>query len=834
MKRAVMIGALVWGWAVMSAMAAVEFDLAHNYIFGDMDEQVKNATWHFVYVEDEFEDNHSGATETPWSFRCGYYEHDDICIGVTGCGEEKVVPTITLGTARASDGLSATVLTDAELFARFRIGELEYTLDDEGEMAYENEDAHIGYYYPNSLWPNGSAVEGRQWILVSLGNVKIGSDGFFSPKTFTVGIEGTELTTPTITIIPDDELPPTTQFTPSSVFGLDIVMVNKGSPHCAFEPFFGLWAGADLEGRVPYCFDMGDDEEDDQMGNMNLTISVPASGDVYIKLETRYDAGSHTWCGQLSNLTFSGEAYGSISTIGTATMYSDDLYWLVLHAQSAGEIKIEFGEYEKLLVNGIWFKPESLDAAQCVALEAWCREHTIVANGWPTATYSGFVTGLGVVGFGQQATLVCHPNSGKKLDHWEFVNCTQPSDATVESETLTFTVTQSMYDEIAASSDPLKRLIVQPVFAESGEEEVPQPEFTIVDNVLTGVTLNGVTEITIPDNVTSIGSRVFFNCSDLTKVTLPDGLKSIGSSAFGNCSGLTSITIPDSVETINESAFNGCAGLEAINMGNGVRDIGSFAFGECTSLREVEFSNCITNIGMYAFIRCSSLASINLPDNGVKLNSGTFAYCTNLANIEIPESVTGVDGNTFLGCSKLWAKWIRAMEQSSDVDAIALTVTNVVVHYVTNSKPSEAVTPPMTEGLVNIVSEVTAGSAVAISSDWAAQYEGFEGKFGADFGKAITKPTGKRDAAGREMYVWQDFVAGTDPMDEDDVFTASITFDAAGNTVISWTPELTEAEADKRVYRKYGKVKLNDTNWTEITGDETDNYNFFKVSVEMK
>lgn len=765
MKKAVMIGVLVWGWAVMPVMAAVDFDLNHNYIFGDMDEQVKNATWHFVYVEDEFEDNHSGATETPWSFKCGYYEHDDICIGVTGCGEEKVVPTITLDTARASDGLSATVLTDAELFARFRIGELEYEQDDEGEMAYEDEDKHIGYYYPNSLWPNGSAVEGRQWILVSLENVKIGSDGFFSPKTFTVGIEGTELTTPTITIIPDDRLPPTTQFTPSSVFGLDIVMVNKGSPHCAFEPFFGLWAGADLEGRVPYCFDMGDDEEDDQMGNMNLTISVPASGDVYIKLETRYDAGSHTWCGQLSDLTFSGDAYGSISTIGTATMYSDNPYWLVLHAQSAGEIKIEFGEYEKLLVNGIWFKPASLDAAQCVALEAWCREHTIVANGWPTATYSGFVTGLGVVELGQQATLVCHPNADRKLDHWEFLNCTQPSDATVESETLTFTVTQSMYDEIAASSDPLKRLIVQPVFAESGEEEVPQPEFTIVDNVLTGVTLNGVTEITIPDNVTSIGDNTFLDCSELKSVEIP---------------------------------------------------------------------NSVTNIGIYAFRGCSGLTSITLPDNGVYVKGGAFAYCTSLVNVTIPENADGIDDSTFKGCSKLWSKWIRTMEQSSVGNAIALTVTNVVVHYVTNSKPSDAVTPPMSEGLVNIVSEVTAGSAVAISSEWAAQYEGFADRFGADFGKAITKPTGKRDAAGREMYVWQDFVAGTDPMDEDDVFTASITFDAAGNTVISWTPELTEAEADKRVYRKYGKVKLNDTNWTEITGDEADNYNFFKVSVEMK
>ena len=41
-------------------------------------------------------------------------------------------------------------------------------------------------------------------------------------------------------------------------------------------------------------------------------------------------------------------------------------------------------------------------------------------------------------------------------------------------------------------------------------------------------------------------------------------------------------------------------------------------------------------------------------------------------------------------------------------------------------------------------------------------------------------------------------------------------------------------EAAKRTYRKFGKVRLNDANWTEIYDDEEANYNFFKVTVEMK
>ena len=66
------------------------------------------------------------------------------------------------------------------------------------------------------------------------------------------------------------------------------------------------------------------------------------------------------------------------------------------------------------------------------------------------------------------------------------------------------------------------------------------------------------------------------------------------------------------------------------------------------------------------------------------------------------------------------------------------------------------------------------------------------------------------------------------------MFTASITFDKDTNVpIISWTPELSSAEAAKRLYKTYGKVRLTDSDWTEITGS-TENYNFFKVTVEMR
>ena len=53
----------------------------------------------------------------------------------------------------------------------------------------------------------------------------------------------------------------------------------------------------------------------------------------------------------------------------------------------------------------------------------------------------------------------------------------------------------------------------------------------------------------------------FENCSGLTSVTIPNSVKSIGTGVFEGCSGLTSVTIPNSVTCIGHSTFGGCSGI---------------------------------------------------------------------------------------------------------------------------------------------------------------------------------------------------------------------------------------------------------------------------------
>ena len=56
----------------------------------------------------------------------------------------------------------------------------------------------------------------------------------------------------------------------------------------------------------------------------------------------------------------------------------------------------------------------------------------------------------------------------------------------------------------------------------------------------------------------------FGECSGLSEITIPNAVTSIGVGAFQKCTGLTTITIPASVVKIESSAFMGCTGLTSV------------------------------------------------------------------------------------------------------------------------------------------------------------------------------------------------------------------------------------------------------------------------------
>ncbi len=68
----------------------------------------------------------------------------------------------------------------------------------------------------------------------------------------------------------------------------------------------------------------------------------------------------------------------------------------------------------------------------------------------------------------------------------------------------------------------------------------------VAELVGTFVRNENITDVTIPNSITSIGFAAFFGCAGLTSITIPDSVTSIGFGALEGCTALTIHCVPDS------------------------------------------------------------------------------------------------------------------------------------------------------------------------------------------------------------------------------------------------------------------------------------------------
>lgn len=138
---------------------------------------------------------------------------------------------------------------------------------------------------------------------------------------------------------------------------------------------------------------------------------------------------------------------------------------------------------------------------------------------------------------------------------------------------------------------------------------------------------------------------------------------------------------------------------------------------------------------------------------------------------------------------------------------------------------------PAGSGIVLPKTETSLSADITVPAEWPAKYPTFVEKYGSDLADALVKPTGKKTADGSSMYVWQDYVIGTDPTDPSSRLTASIKMGADGQPIITWSPDLSEA-TPKRVYIIYGASTLDGT-WQPVSDENRAQMRFFKVGVDV-
>lgn len=127
--------------------------------------------------------------------------------------------------------------------------------------------------------------------------------------------------------------------------------------------------------------------------------------------------------------------------------------------------------------------------------------------------------------------------------------------------------------------------------------------------------LNSITEMTLPDNITEVRERSFWNCDKLTKFDFGKGVVKVGKEAFYSCSKLESVVFHDAATELD-----------------------SMIFWECKNLTSVKLSSKIDYLPFGIFAGCYKMTEFKIPSNIVKLEQCAL-QSTGIEELVIPKTV---------------------------------------------------------------------------------------------------------------------------------------------------------------------------------------------------
>ena len=257
----------------------------------------------------------------------------------------------------------------------------------------------------------------------------------------------------------------------------------------------------------------------------------------------------------------------------------------------------------------------------------------------------------------------------------------------------------------------------------------------------------GLTEIIIPNSVTSIENGAFRGCGRLESIVLPFvGMSSSATKEyqkrFGYIFGYTTVKvesyadrpvvegatfqymeaidfdydrhyyyyIPSSLKsititgnTIPNNAFYNCNSLTSVIISDSVTSIGNSAFSNCPSLTRIIVSDDNMEYAsqdgvLYNKEKTSILnvpkaitGSVEIPDSVTSIGDSVFYNCSSLTSIEIPDGVTSIGRYTFYNCSSLTSVYYTgtAEEWSAiSIDSYNTPLTNATRYYYSETAPA--------------------------------------------------------------------------------------------------------------------------------------------------
>ena len=134
------------------------------------------------------------------------------------------------------------------------------------------------------------------------------------------------------------------------------------------------------------------------------------------------------------------------------------------------------------------------------------------------------------------------------------------------------------------------------------------------------------------EGVTTIDVWAFENCKALKEVNFSSTVTTINSNAFSG-SGLSSVSIPKTVTTLGGSVFSNCKSLISVSIAKGVVDLGPWIFDNCDNLEEVSFAPRILTSSLFRNLK--ALKKVTLSEEVATIDVWAFENSNKLTTLII-------------------------------------------------------------------------------------------------------------------------------------------------------------------------------------------------------
>lgn len=365
---------------------------------------------------------------------------------------------------------------------------------------------------------------------------------------------------------------------PSTIYYTDDAGVQEPTPYTVTELSLSYWSGVTSDNNNYTALVLPDTLTDiggSLSGFKNVTeITIPGSVKVFkANLQNMKE---------LKTLTFEE----GVEEIASGSVVSGCKSLTTIHLPSSLQKLSGTGTFsgasaltDITLPEGITIK-EGSTFSECTSLKSITLPASITTipssmfkdcSALEQVTARGIITAIGKEAFRSDKVLTEIPDLGQvtSIEERAFNGCSALETVDLHSVT---TMGYGAFEDCDALSREIDL---------SNLEVIPGHAFCYDPNI--------TSVITCP-TLKSIGDWAFI-WAGISTISLPETLNSIGTYTFYKASLSGTVALPDSLTQLGASAFSGCKEVNAIQIGSGLTDIPANAFDGCTNLKTITVNN---------------------------------------------------------------------------------------------------------------------------------------------------------------------------------------------------------------------------------------------------